>query len=148
MEARVNIRHLRPEQAMLAFPLIREVLAYPTADAWRSLALKLTDRGSRNDISSGIVVAERHGVPRGLFTYELTDGGEPTRHLLVRNFVVMEPVKRKDSARVLFDHMRELAHELACPEINVDLPLVSGWVRNYWDEFTRSEPGIVFRCPN
>lgn len=148
METSVNIRHLRREQAMLAFPLIREVLTDITSDAWGRMARKLTDSGSQNDGSSGIVVAERHGVPRGLFTYELTDDAESKRHLLVRNFVVMEPVKRKDSASALFDHMRELAHQFACSEVHVDLPPVSGWVRSYWDEFASPEPGIVFRRPN
>lgn len=147
MTAHVNIRHLRLEQAMLAFPLIREVLTDITSDTWGRMARELMDGGSRKDGSSGIVVAERHGVLRGLFTYELAEGGDSTRHLLVRNFIVMEPVKRRDSAHALFDRMRELAHQFACSEVHVDLPPVSGWVRNYWDEFARPEPGIMFRGP-
>ncbi len=146
MEKLVTIRNLAPEQAMLAFPLAREAGENVTPDAWREIVVKLAGAGTNQDLPGGIVVAERNGFPRGLFTYEVTDCLAPERQLLVRNIVIMEFVRRVDAASVLFDHMAELALRLACRGVLIDLPPVSAWIRNHWDELVRPELGVPFVC--
>lgn len=142
MEPLVTIRQLEPEQAMLAFPLIREAEADVTLESWQATARKLTC--SSSGASGGIVVAERNGFPRGLFTYEVTETGAAERRLLVRNLVVMELVRREAAAGVLFSRMGELARDLSCVEVHIDVPRVSAWVRNKWDELVDPEMGVPF----
>jgi len=146
MEPLVTIRQLEPEQVMLAFPLVREAVGGVTPDDWQDTASKLTGGGAETEAPGGIVVAERNGFPRALFTYEITDLLAPERQLLVRNLVVMEFVKRAEAARVLFDHMDVLANKYSCARVHVDLPKVSAWVRKNWEELARDELDIPFTC--
>jgi hypothetical protein len=144
MESLVTIRQLEPEQAMLAFPLVREAEIGVTLESWQDTARKLTCTSSGR--AGGIVVAERNGFPRGLFTYEVTKIETPKRRLLVRNLVVMELVRREAAAGVLFSRMAELAHDLSCVEVHVDVPKVSAWIRKQWDELVAPELGVPFTC--
>ncbi len=144
MEKLVTIRNLGPEQAMLAFPLAREAVGDVTPDRWRETVDKLAGEDACQDHPGGIVVAERNGFPRGLFTYEATDFLAVERLLLVRNLVVMEFVRRVDAASVLFDHMGELAEMFSCGGVHVDLPPVSAWIQNHWGQLARPELGVPF----
>lgn len=146
MEKLVTIRNLGPEQAMLAFPLMREAFVDVTPDAWHEIVCKLTANDADQEYPGGVVVAERSGFPRGLFTYEATNFLAPERRLLVRNLVVMEIIHRVDAAGALFDHMGELAVALDCPGVHVDLPPVSNWIQSHWQELARPELGATFIC--
>lgn len=146
MEKLVTIRNLGREQAMLAFPLVREAASNVTPDGWCETVFKLTGDDADQEFPGGIVVAERNGLPRGLFTYQVTSFLAPDRRLLVRNLVVMEIICRMDATRALFDHMGELAVALDCRGVHVDLPPVSNWIQNQWHELAQPGLGVPFFC--
>ena len=146
VEKLVTIRSLGPEQAMLAFPLVREAMGHVTPDVWRETVIKLIGDDGGQEFPGGVVIAERNGFPRGLFTYEATHFLAPDRRLLVRNLVIMEIIRRVDAAGALFDHMGELARMLSCRGVHVDLPPVSSWIRGHWKQLTRPELGVLFVC--
>lgn len=129
---------------MLAFPLVREAEAGVTLEAWQDTARKLTC--SKSGPSGGIVVAERNGFPRGLFTYRVIELSVSEHQLLVRNLVVMELVRREAAVGVLLSRMGVLAHDLSCAKVHIDLPQVSAWVREKWEELVGPELGVPFTC--
>ena len=144
MEKLVTIRNLGPEQAMRAYPLAREAMGDVSPESWREMVNKLACEHSDRELSGGVIVAERNGFPRGLFTYETVHSDQTKQQLKVENLVVMEFVRRVDGASVLFDHMAELASTFGCSEVHVKLPPVSAWIKNHWDELARPQLNVSF----
>lgn len=132
MTTRFQIRDLTPERIAQAYPVVREITHDLSLDGWSAFAQSLIEEEPRAAWPSGIVVADLDGYIRGLFTYHVTPTLDHGRTLVVRNFAVLQMIRREALADTMLGAVNDLAQDHECQAIHAHIPAASAWTIDYF----------------
>ncbi len=125
---------LTGDRVAQAFPVVREIAADLTLEAWSAFARATVEGGADSEWPSGVIVADLDGYIRGLFTYRVTPDLRHGRTLVVSNFAVLHMVARKTLADALLDAVGELARRHRCAAVHAAVPAQSRWAVAYFED--------------
>lgn len=134
---------LTTDRIDLAFPLAREADRSLSIEDWRDFAEPrvATDPSARR--RSGILLAARNSLIRGLAAYDVSDASEQNRVLKVSRVVVADRTRERHLEMDLLGGLLGIAETARCRRVCAELPAPSRWLRPRW-----SDPGgRVFRLP-
>ncbi len=120
---RTEVCPLQPEDAHQAFALLHLVDGSCTLDDWLSFVRETAGSGHGVRIKAGIMVARGPDKRMlGLFAYKTSVGRPARRLLIVHHFVAFDPFHPGATADALLAAMDDLASELSCDAIRLELP--------------------------
>ncbi len=129
MEGCFKLAPLRGDRMLQAYPLVREVFAGVTVEAWRAYAEDLLHgklaAGEARDI---IGVCSANGYLRGLFTYHVVPDVHHGRTLMVEYFTVDGVFASRALGIVLIEGVETVAREHRCNAIHAHLPPRPNWL--------------------
>jgi hypothetical protein len=144
MDRPPDISHLDPARIDQAYALVFAVRPALSLAEWRRRAWRLLDPATPE---RGIVAAERRGVLRGLFSYEVE--ATPIRVLAVDDVAVLEVVGRNSTAATLAAEAERVAGRLGCGGIDVRLDSEMEGLWSEWQSgFGQGPPPRLCRVGN
>ena len=141
-------RTLPLERIDQAFPLVRDLAPDVDLARWHRFAEALAAQQSNGEFDTlsspgGVMVAERAGYIRGLFTYQVLPDLEHERVLLVQNFIVLEVVRREAAAKALMTAAVDLARDLSARAIHVLMGLDAIWAIKLYEGLGHSVEALA-----
>ncbi len=126
-----------------AYPLVRELKANLTLEAWRGYAEAHLGSATTNQGHRGIIAAEYRDCIRGLLSYDVIPDLVDLTTLSVRDVIVLGVPAGQPAARSLLQQLFAIAGAHRCGAIRITLSEPMSWLAREW-----SDPdGELFRYP-
>ncbi len=118
---------LESDRAALAYPLVRDIIGGASLDEWLRYVEALTAPSASQARESGIIIAERHGYIRGLFSHSVKRSLLCGRVFVLDEFAVLEMAGREGVIAALMKTAREMARRRGCQALYANIPPDAEW---------------------